>query len=94
MSDLRPRPPRDFGTSPTHRDARHAEELEANPGMWARVRTCKTRDRAQSAAHRLRSGRLASFRRGFLAEAITTEQGRHEVWACYRPGLADQNGNS
>lgn len=94
MSDLRPRPPRDYGASPARGDARHAEDLRNNPDMWKKVRTCKSRDRAQSAAHRLRSGRLANFRRGFLAEAITTEQGRHEVWACYRPGLADQNGNS
>lgn len=86
--DLRPEPPEDLGAPQSMRDDRVAELLKKHPGKWLRVRTCGTRLRAQSAAHRVRAGQIKAFRRGFHSEAITTREGRHEVWATYRPGLA------
>ncbi|WP_160051447.1 hypothetical protein [Nocardiopsis sp. FR26] len=87
--DLRDAPPEDCGTGQGMKDDRAAVLLRKHPGKWLRVRVCATRQRAQSAAHRVRSGGMKAFRRGFHAEAITTKTGEHQVWATYRPGLAD-----
>lgn len=89
MIELFDAPPKDFGVDRRLADADVAQVLKAAPTKWAKARTSKTRDGAQSVAHRIRSGRLKAFARGgFLAEAITTADGKHEVWVSYRPGLA------
>lgn len=84
--------PTDYGTpkmTQAKRDDQAAHLLKKHPGMWVVVRVRPTRQRAQSAAHRLRAGDIKAFRRGFHAEAITTEKGEHQVLAVYRPGLAE-----
>ncbi|MFE9642384.1 hypothetical protein ACFYOC_25510 [Nocardiopsis alba] len=80
---LRDLPPKDHAQGGEDQEA--ARLLKANPGKWLKVRTSKTRAQAQSTAYRVRTGALAAFRRGFHADAITTETGTHEVWATYQP---------
>lgn len=91
-SALREALPADHGTpqmTQAKRDDQAADLLKKHPGRWVVVRVRPTRQRAQSAAHRVRNGGIKAFRRGFHAEAITTRDGEHQVWAVYRPGLAD-----
>ncbi|WP_435109416.1 hypothetical protein [Nocardiopsis synnemataformans] len=97
MIELFDAPPKDYGADRCQTYAEVAQALKAHPEKWAKARTAKSRIAAHSVAHRIRSGRLKSFARGgFLAEAITTKDGKHEVWVSYRPGLAvrTQNGGT
>ena len=90
--DLRDELPKDYGTPQmvqAKADDKAADLLKKNPESWAVVRVGKTRERAQSTAHRVRGGHIKAFRRGFHAEVVTTREGVHQVWAVYRPGLAD-----
>lgn len=90
--DLRDTLPTDYGTPQmvqAKEDDKAAELLRKTPGSWAVVRVGKTRQRAQSMSHRVRGGHIKAFRRGFHAEVVTTKENVHQVWATYRPGLAE-----
>lgn len=91
-ADLRTDLPTDYGTQQmiqARQDDQAADLMKKHPGSWLKVRTGPTRQRAQATAHRVRGGQIKAFRRGFHAEVITTKDDVHEVWAVYRPGLAE-----
>lgn len=89
MGEFLAGPPDDCPPRPGH--AALARRLRTRPGMWYRIGQYASRNGAQGAASDIRSGRTPAWRpRGeYLAEAVTTEAGAHEVWASYTgPGPA------